>query len=75
MIVALNNKSNLTKEEFSKYLNELNTINTNNKVILCPSYINIPIFNSKNIGAANESKASCKIIKHKTKVENLLIVG
>ena len=55
MIVALNNKSNLNKKEFSKYLDELNTINTNNKVILCPSYINIPIFNSNNISLGSQN--------------------
>ena len=41
MIVALNNKSNLTKQEFEQYLEELNTINTNHIMILCPNYLNI----------------------------------
>ena len=57
MIVALNNKSNLTKEEFIKYLEELSTINTKHKMILCPSSINISLFNLDNIslGAQNAS--------------------
>ena len=41
MIVALNNKSNLNKYEFLKYIDELNTINTNHILILCPTYLNI----------------------------------
>ena len=41
MIVALNNKSNLNKQEFFKYIEELNTINTNHILILCPNYLNI----------------------------------
>lgn len=59
MILALNNKCNLDKDEFIKYLNELNTIETTSTLILCPSTINIPMFDSKNIllGAQNVSKA------------------
>ena len=41
MIVALNNKSNLNKQEFFKYIEELNTINTKHILILCPNYLNI----------------------------------
>ena len=43
MIVALNNKSNLNKEEFISYIKELNNLKTNNKLILCPTYLNIPL--------------------------------
>ena len=59
MILALNNKCNLDKDEFIKYLNELNTIETTSTLILCPSTINIPMFDSKKIllGAQNVSKA------------------
>lgn len=46
MIIALNNKSNLNKEEFVEYLNRLESINTNNTLILCPTYLNIPLVNS-----------------------------
>lgn len=59
MILALNNKCNLNKNEFIKYLNKLNTIETDSTLILCPSIINIPMFDSKKIllGAQNVSKA------------------
>ena len=58
MIVALNNKCNLNKDEFVKYLNKLNTIETDSTLILCPSIINIPMFDSKKIllGSQNVSK-------------------
>ena len=46
MIVALNNKSNLNKQEFSNYIEELSTINTNHTMILCPTYLNISNVNS-----------------------------
>lgn len=42
MIVALNNKCNLGKEEFIKYLEELNNIKTTHQMILAPTFINIP---------------------------------
>lgn len=45
MIVALNNKSNLEKEEFINYLEGLNNIKTNTTLILCPTYLNIPLVN------------------------------
>ena len=57
MIVALNNKSNLNKQEFSKYLDELNSINTNNILILCPNYLNISNVSSTKVllGSQNVS--------------------
>ena len=57
MIIALNNKSNLNKNEFINYLKELEDINYN-KIILCPTYINIPLFNLENVelGSQNVSK-------------------
>lgn len=57
MIIALNNKSNLNKDEFLNYLKELESISYN-KLILCPTYINIPLFNLNNIelGSQNVSK-------------------
>lgn len=57
MIIALNNKSNLTKNEFIKYLEDLNNIETKHKIVLCPSSINIPLFNIDNVllGAQNVS--------------------
>ena len=32
MIIALNNKSNLDKEEFTSYIEKLSNIKTNNKI-------------------------------------------
>lgn len=58
MIVALNNKCNLTKEKFEKYEESLSKIKTNHKLILFPSLIHIS--NSKNdkvkMGAQNVSR-------------------
>lgn len=45
MIIALNNKSNLEKNEFINYLSELKNIKTNDILILCPTYLNIPLVN------------------------------
>lgn len=59
MIVALNNKCNLTKEEFIEYQNNLKEVKTKNKMILCPTTINILNFSSSNncyLGAQNVSK-------------------
>ena len=41
MIVALNNKSNLNKEEFENYKIDLEKLNTNHQLILCPTFLNI----------------------------------
>ena len=58
MIVVLNNKSNLNKEEFISYINELNTINTTDTLILCPTYLNIANFNSNSILLGSQSVSS-----------------
>ena len=57
MIVALNNKSNLEKEEFEQYLKELGTVKTASQLILCPTFLNIGSVNIKNVdlGAQNVS--------------------
>lgn len=59
MIIALNNKSNLNKNEFTRYLLQLNKIDTNHKLILCPTFLNIPRANIDNknylLGAQNVS--------------------
>lgn len=57
MIIALNNKCNLTKQEFLKYQEELGRISTNNKLILCPTFLNIGHYNLENVelGAQNVS--------------------
>lgn len=56
MIIALNNKSNLGKEEFISYLNSIKSISTNNTLILCPTYLNIPLVDGVLLGSQNVSK-------------------
>lgn len=58
MIIALNNKSNLAKEEFLAYQKELGTVNCNSTMILCASPLNIANYNLDNCywGAQNVSK-------------------
>ena len=57
MIIALNNKSNLEKNRFREYQKELSTINTFNKMIVCPTFLNISNYNLNNfsLGAQNVS--------------------
>ena len=57
MIIALNNKSNLSKDEFIKYQQNLSNINSSNKMILCPNFLFINNFNLTNfsLGAQNVS--------------------
>lgn len=56
MIIALNNKSNLEKEEFESYLEGLESIQTDETIILCPTFLNIGATNSSlKIGSQNVS--------------------
>ena len=56
MIVALNNKCNLNKEEYLNYLKELNNIETTHKMILAPTSINIGLTDTKfSLAAQNVS--------------------
>lgn len=57
MIIALNNKCNLTKEEFLTYMTKLNEIQSKHTIILCPSFTNINLYSSNSIhlGAQNVS--------------------
>ena len=60
MIIALNNKDNLTKEEFLNYQERLSQIEVIDKMILCPTTINIPLFKANNncyLGAQNVCKS------------------
>lgn len=75
MIVALNNKCNLNKNEFISYLKELENINTNHEMILCPSFLNIALFNnesniklaaqnvSENLNGAHTGEVSAEQLK------------
>ena len=58
MMLILNNKCNLTKEEFLNYQEELSEIETPYPIILCPTNINIGLFASEKIelGSQNVSK-------------------
>ena len=59
MIIALNNKSNLTKEEFIEYQKQLLSIqSSSSKIILCPTSTYLALYNLNNIklGAQNVSK-------------------
>ena len=58
MIIALNNKCNLTKQEFLKYQEELGSLSTQNKLILCPTFLNIGHFNLKNVELAAQNVSS-----------------
>ena len=60
MIICLNNKCNLNKEEFRKYQEELSSINTNHEIILCPTHLNISEMNLETVklGAQNVSSFS-----------------
>ena len=58
MITVLNNKSNLTREEFIEYQSELAKSKSNINIVLCPSIIHIANFYLENIhlGSQNVSK-------------------
>ena len=58
MIIALNNKSNLEKEEFKDYLLGLETISTTETLILCPTFLNLALSSQSHliIGSQNVSK-------------------
>lgn len=57
MIIVLNNKSNLNKNEFIEYQEELSKLNSPYDVVLCPTYTNLGLFNLNNIllGSQNVS--------------------
>lgn len=57
MIIALNNKSNLKKEDFLIYQQELSSIKTLHEMILCPSSLYLFAYNldSINLGCQNVS--------------------
>ena len=59
MIIALNNKSNLDKYQFLEYQQQLATLQTNSKVILCPTFLNINLMNLTRI-ALGAQNVSCK---------------
>ena len=77
MIVALNNKSNLNKDEFISYLDKINNISTNNTLILCPTFINIANFNSNSVllGSQNVSSYDNGAYTGEVSAKDLLTYG
>jgi len=74
MIIALNNKCNLDREEFDNYISKLKKLNLSKNVILCPSSININQVNNISFslgaedvchtsGGANTGDISAKQLK------------
>lgn len=61
MIIALNNKSNLNKVEYLTYQEKLKNIKANSKLILCPTFLNINLFDLNNfcLGSQNVSSEKC----------------
>lgn len=57
MIIALNHKSNLGKEDFLEYIEKMYQIKTTHELIICPSFINIGQIspNKMKIGSQNVS--------------------
>ena len=55
MIVALNNKSNFTREEYKEYLKEIEKIHFRGKLILCPTYLNLTVETDVLLGAQDVS--------------------
>lgn len=57
MIIALNNKSNLDRNEFLTYQEGLRKLEANSTLIVCPTYLNVNLVNLNNIhhGAQNVS--------------------
>lgn len=56
MIIALNNKCNLGKADFMGYQEELRKIETDNQLIVCPTFLNINLYNLEfPLGAQNVS--------------------
>ncbi len=57
MIIVLNNKSNLSKDEFLDYQEQLKDISSIHNLVLCPTLLNINLFNLNNfnLGAQNVS--------------------
>ena len=78
MIIVLNNKSNLNKNEFIEYQEELSKLNSPYDVVLCPTYTNISLFNlnkillgSQNVSNNNEGAFTGEISAKNLKSYNV----
>lgn len=58
MIIVLNNKSNLDKDEFITYQDNLRDIASSNKLVLCPTFLNISQFNLSNFSLGSQNVSS-----------------
>ena len=58
MIIALNHKSNLEKEEYVNYIQEISTIETKQQLIVCPSLINVGLPHPDNIILGTQNVSS-----------------
>ena len=58
MLIALNNKCNLVKDEFTSYIEKIYKLESNNELLLIPSTINIPLVDSNKVllGSQNVSR-------------------
>ena len=65
MIIALNNKSNLTKEEFLKYKEDIQKLNfKTSNVILIPSNIYLAAANIPNISLGSQNVSMYEMGPH-----------
>ena len=78
MIVVLNNKSNLDKQEFIGYQNELKRIESSHQLVICPSqvYLNsidLPNFDlgSQNVRSYHQGAYTGEIYAHQLKSLNV----
>ena len=60
MIIVLNNKSNLGKEEFLTYQEELKELSSNSKIVLCPNLLNINLFHLTNVSLGSQNVSETK---------------
>lgn len=60
MIIVLNNKCNLILDEYLKYQEELQQIQSNNELILCPSDIYLSKFDLNNFKLGSQNVSSYK---------------
>lgn len=78
MIIVLNNKCNLSKDDFLKYQIELEKVKSNYDIVLCPTYLNINLFNlnkihlgSQNISAYDDGAYTGEISAQSLKKSNV----
>lgn len=64
MKIVLNNKCNFTKNEFDKYIEELQKIKSNVELILCPSMIYLSNIKNTNISIGSQDVSRYEIGPH-----------